>query len=184
MASSYLGKPCPKCAHVRSESEVAPDWQCPKCGVAYAKFVPARPASEARVAVADADGSDSAVTGASTGKSNGLAIAAHVSILLGFVIPLINIIAPIVIWQMKRGEDELAVACSKEAINFQISVWLWWLLVGAFFLGGMAIPPLMILATLLGIAIFLASLVFPIIAAVKAAGGESYYYPRIWHIFE
>lgn len=184
MASSYLGKPCPKCAYVRAESDTAPDWQCPKCGVAYAKFLQAKPTPEVRAAVAGVEAGESAAVAASTDSSNGLAISAHVSILLGFVIPLINIIAPVVIWQMKRGEDELAVACSKEAINFQISVWLWWLLVGAFFLGSMAIPPLMILATLLGIAIFLASLVFPIIAAVKASGGESYYYPRIWHIFE
>ena len=41
MSSSYAGKPCPKCAHVRAESDTAPDWQCPKCGIAYAKFVEA-----------------------------------------------------------------------------------------------------------------------------------------------
>jgi uncharacterized protein YxjI len=39
MQSNYTGKPCPKCGHVRTESETAPDWQCPSCGIAYAKFV-------------------------------------------------------------------------------------------------------------------------------------------------
>lgn len=29
---------CPKCAYIRSPNEVAPDWQCPSCGIAYAKF--------------------------------------------------------------------------------------------------------------------------------------------------
>lgn len=45
MASEYTGKPCPKCGHVRTEGETAPDWQCPKCGIAYAKFAeaPAQP---------------------------------------------------------------------------------------------------------------------------------------------
>ncbi len=38
MGSSYTGKPCPKCGHVRMETETAPDWQCPKCGIAYLKF--------------------------------------------------------------------------------------------------------------------------------------------------
>ena len=28
---------CPKCRHVRQPNETAPDWQCPACGVAYAK---------------------------------------------------------------------------------------------------------------------------------------------------
>jgi len=42
MPSSHTGKPCPKCGHVRAETETAPDWQCPKCGVAYLKFVEAQ----------------------------------------------------------------------------------------------------------------------------------------------
>ena len=28
---------CPKCSYVRKMGETAPDWQCPSCGVAYAK---------------------------------------------------------------------------------------------------------------------------------------------------
>jgi len=28
---------CPKCGYVRKFGETAPDWQCPSCGVAYAK---------------------------------------------------------------------------------------------------------------------------------------------------
>lgn len=28
---------CPKCHHLRQPNEAVPDWQCPACGVAYAK---------------------------------------------------------------------------------------------------------------------------------------------------
>lgn len=28
---------CPKCSAVRKDTDTAPDWQCPACGVAYAK---------------------------------------------------------------------------------------------------------------------------------------------------
>ena len=36
---AYLaGKPCPKCGHVRNAADANPEWQCPKCGVAYLKF--------------------------------------------------------------------------------------------------------------------------------------------------
>ena len=30
---------CPKCRYVRTPEETAPDWQCPKCGVAYNKVM-------------------------------------------------------------------------------------------------------------------------------------------------
>jgi len=38
MDMSYVGKACPKCAHVRTASETCPEWQCGKCGIAYAKY--------------------------------------------------------------------------------------------------------------------------------------------------
>lgn len=40
---------CPKCGHVRRNTDTAPDWQCPACGVAYAK---AAEAAAARVPAA------------------------------------------------------------------------------------------------------------------------------------
>lgn len=36
---------CPKCHYVRQPSDTAPDYECPKCGIIYAKF---DPNSEAR----------------------------------------------------------------------------------------------------------------------------------------
>ncbi len=34
---------CPKCRHVRQPSETTPDWQCPACGVCYAKVAEGAP---------------------------------------------------------------------------------------------------------------------------------------------
>lgn len=34
---------CPKCGHVRSANETAPDWECPSCGIVYAKYRPPAP---------------------------------------------------------------------------------------------------------------------------------------------
>lgn len=40
---------CPKCGYQRVAGETAPDWQCPSCGVAYAKAAAAdRPVRPAR----------------------------------------------------------------------------------------------------------------------------------------
>jgi hypothetical protein len=44
------GKPCPKCAYVRTAADTNPAWQCPKCQVAYAKFRPGSAPLAARLA--------------------------------------------------------------------------------------------------------------------------------------
>ncbi|MGH8119685.1 MAG: DUF6498-containing protein [Gammaproteobacteria bacterium] len=33
-----LSVTCPKCSYVRTGTETAPDWQCPRCGIAYHKY--------------------------------------------------------------------------------------------------------------------------------------------------
>jgi hypothetical protein len=38
---------CPKCSHVRPSDATNPDWQCPACGICYAKFG-TRPTAQAR----------------------------------------------------------------------------------------------------------------------------------------
>lgn len=35
---SSMAIACPQCAYIRSPDNPAPDWQCPSCGIAYAKF--------------------------------------------------------------------------------------------------------------------------------------------------
>lgn len=48
--AAYLqGRPCPRCAHVRTPAEPNPPWQCPRCGIAYRKFEPGRPRLAARI---------------------------------------------------------------------------------------------------------------------------------------
>lgn len=36
--SDSQGKKCPKCFYLRQESDSSPEWQCPNCQIAYAKF--------------------------------------------------------------------------------------------------------------------------------------------------
>lgn len=38
MAAEPTSTRCPKCAYFRKATDTAPDWQCPSCGIAYAKF--------------------------------------------------------------------------------------------------------------------------------------------------
>lgn len=39
--NSQTGRSCPKCGYTRLANETAPDWQCPSCGIAYAKYTAA-----------------------------------------------------------------------------------------------------------------------------------------------
>ena len=187
MAESYVGKPCPKCKHVRTPSEVSPDWQCPKCGVAYAKFLAAQAGMATTMSgsvragsVAEQVRAGQALRGQGGSGSTGLAMFAHLSILIGFIVPFFSLIVPIVIWITKKDSDQLATANAKEAINLQISMLIYMLLiVGLAFLG----RTMIFVAGGLLLILVIAYVVLPIIAAVKANGGEEYRYPFTVHIF-
>jgi uncharacterized Tic20 family protein len=97
------------------------------------------------------------------------AMGVHLSALLGFVLPLGNVIGPLVVWLMKKNESTLVDAEGKEALNFQISMTIY-----------MGISAIMIMV-LIGIPLLFgfaaADLILTIIAAVKTSNGERYRYP-------
>jgi len=45
----------------------------------------------------------------------------HLAALAGFIIPLGNVIGPLVIWLMKKDESQFVDDQGKESVNFQIS---------------------------------------------------------------
>lgn len=93
----------------------------------------------------------------------------HLSQLSGFVIPLGNIIVPLILWQIKKDEDIYIDQHGKEVINWQISLLLYSiisLILSLFFIGLLF---LIILAFVY--------VVFAIIGAVKAKDGELLRYP-------
>jgi uncharacterized Tic20 family protein len=100
------------------------------------------------------------------------AMFSHLAGLAGFIIPVIlsGIIAPLIIWQIKKDEHPFLDENGKEALNFQISIGIYEfvsvLLIFVFCIGAVLLP---------AVAIF--DLVLMIIAAVKANNGESYRYP-------
>jgi len=97
------------------------------------------------------------------------AMYCHLSGLLGIIVPLGNIVAPLIIWQLKRDELPFVNDQGKEALNFQLSITI--------YLFVSAILILIIVGLFLLIAIGLFSTIFAIIAAVNAADGIKYRYP-------
>lgn len=97
------------------------------------------------------------------------AMVCHLSTFAGYLIPLANIFAPLVIWALKREGNPLVDDQGKEAMNFQISITLYVMVALLFSLLLIGIPFLL--------ALLLADLVFTLIAAIKAGDGETYRYP-------
>lgn len=100
----------------------------------------------------------------------------HLSALSGLIVPFGNILGPLIIWQIKKAEFPELEWHGKEALNFQISVLIYLLcgavlaFIGMFFcVGWLLIPVLM--------AISFASLIFSVIAGIKANDGQAYRYP-------
>lgn len=97
------------------------------------------------------------------------AMFAHLSALAGFIIPFGNIIAPLVIWLIKKDESAFVDDQGKEALNFQISLTIY--LIVAFIL------VVIILGIFLLVGLVLLGLVLVVVAAVKANSGEKFRYP-------
>ena len=97
------------------------------------------------------------------------AMFCHLSVFLGMIIPFANLIAPFILWQIKKSEMPFVADQGKEVVNFQITVLLAMLVcfILAFVLIGF------VLMFIVGVF----ALVVTIIGAIKANDGENYRYP-------
>jgi len=97
------------------------------------------------------------------------ALFAHLSALVGYIIPFGSIIGPLVIWQIKKNEMPFVDDQGKEALNFQITIAI------------IAIVCLLLVLILIGIlllwALAIVNLELIIIAALAANNGQAYRYP-------
>jgi uncharacterized Tic20 family protein len=95
---------------------------------------------------------------------------AHLSALVGLVIPLIgNVVGPLGVSIARADQSAFVAAHAKEALNFNISVTLAAVVC--------ALLMLVFIGFLLGSALFIAWLVMTLIAAIKASEGVAYRYP-------
>ena len=104
-----------------------------------------------------------------TQDEKNMAMFCHLGAFAGFIIPFGSIIAPLVIWLVKKDQSEYVDYHGKEALNFQITMML------AVIVSFMLIFVLIGFPLLFGLLIF--NVVIVIIAAIKANEGEKYQYP-------
>lgn len=97
----------------------------------------------------------------------------HLTLLLAYFMPLLSIVAPLIMWQVKKDESPFIDDHGKETLNFHISVLLYGvpglLLTITGLLACIGIPVLAF-AVILGV-------VGLILASIAAQKGEYYRYP-------
>lgn len=100
-------------------------------------------------------------------------VLCHLGVFASFILPLANIIVPLIIWLYKRDESDFINDQGKEVINFQLSLLL------------IALGLVSLLFTIVGLtpavigffALGAISLIFPIVGAIKANDGIYFRYP-------
>lgn len=139
-----------------------------------------------------------------TNHQKNLATIIHLSTFSRFIIPFGNFIGPIVLWITNKEKSDFIDTHGKQAINFQISILLYTMILGLLFVpfflfnvfshldffeintfDGLHISlnepsPLFILGGSLGfVAVigFILEIIFIINASIKAKDGELYQYP-------
>jgi len=97
------------------------------------------------------------------------AMFAHLSALIGFILPFGNLIGPLIIWLMKKETMPFVDQQGKEALNFQITVTIAMMV--------SAILIIVVIGFVLMFIIGLAALILTIMAGIKANEGVAYRYP-------
>lgn len=111
----------------------------------------------------------------------------HLSAFFGFVFPFGGVVAPLVIWELKKRESDFLDQSGKEAVNFNLSFFLY-----SFVLGLSAIPfafrsffmdfyhfdffGIASMVSLIGV-LWIVRVILIISVATKANRGELYRYP-------
>ncbi len=97
------------------------------------------------------------------------AMLCHFSSFCMFIFPFGNILAPLIIWLIKKDEMSFIENQAKEVLNFQISMTIYLLISGILCIILIGIP------IIIGLVIF--CFIITLIAAISANDGKAYRYP-------
>jgi uncharacterized protein len=108
-------------------------------------------------------------TGLPTQDERTWGMLAHLAAFAFFICPLGNVVGPLVVWLIKRDQSAFVADQGKEALNFNISVWLAALVCFALMF--------ILIGILLAVVLGIFWLAMTIVAAIKASEGVRYRYP-------
>lgn len=99
----------------------------------------------------------------------------HLSALLGLLGNGVGfVLGPLLVWLLKREDHPFIDEQGKEALNFQITMFIVLFVAGILVVVGVGI--------IIMIAVGFLMTIFPIIGAIKANGGTHYRYPLTWRV--
>lgn len=108
-------------------------------------------------------------TSAEERDANMWAMFLHLSLLAGFVVPFGGLIAPIIIWQVKKKDIPSIDEHGKVVVN--------WLISAIIYAVVSTILVILVVGIFLLIVLGILSVIFPIIGGIKANNGELWKYP-------
>lgn len=97
-------------------------------------------------------------------------------LLMSFSIPLRNIVAPLILWLIKKDQSPYLDAHGKEVLNFQINVGVLSLVCFVLFVICIGVPMLF--------ALYITALVLMVMAAIQVSEGKFYRYPWIYRVIK
>lgn len=109
-------------------------------------------------------------------ETNTWALIMHLSLLAGFLVPLAGLIAPIVIYLIKKDALPGLVAHGHVIFNWIISVVVYAIIGGILTIVLIGVPILLALA--------IVAVIFPIVGAIKASDGLVWRYPLSIQVFK
>ena len=98
------------------------------------------------------------------------AMGCHLSALAGYVFPPAVVIAPLVLWLLKREDGAFIDDQGREALNFQVSILI-------YIFGSIILIPVLGLGVLLLVGVIAFDFICIIAAAIKASEGSVFRYP-------
>jgi len=134
-----------------------------------------------------------------TKGGEGYTVLMHLSPLLAslfyfLAIPFLNLIVPLIMWLCRKNQDEFIDFHGREAIRFQLFMMLYGfvfvmallMLFGTSYIGAAFANPavfftasggFIVVLVVVGLALLIIPIIFPIVAAVKASSGQLYCLP-------
>ena len=108
-------------------------------------------------------------------------VITHISPLVGLLVPFAgNIVAPLVIWLIKKPTLPGLDAVGKTVLNFQISWTIWMLIASGIGFGASCL----IIPLFLPLGFAIAWIIFTAMGSIKASNGEPYEYPLTLKILQ
>ncbi len=102
------------------------------------------------------------------------ATISHLGLVASFIVPLGNIILPLILWLVHKDKSAYVNHHSKEALNFQLTMTIAAIIGGILSFIFIGIPIL--------IAVLVVDIVYSVIAALKANQDQLYEYPLNWRM--